>query len=52
MVDSILTINNIIFDVEMHLENLNKNPSESITLKMLKSDFLLDLTENAFKHQK
>ena len=37
---------------EMHLENLNRNPSESITLKMLKSDFLLDLTENAFKHQK
>ena len=37
---------------EMHLENLNKDPLKSITLKMLKSDFLLDLTENAFKHQK
>ena len=37
---------------EMNLEKLNKNPSDSLTLKMLKSDFLLDITENAFKHQK
>ena len=37
---------------EMNLEKLNKNPLDSLTLKMLKSDFLLDITENAFKHQK
>ena len=37
---------------EMNLEQLNKKQADSIVLKMLKSDFLLDLTENTIKHQK
>ena len=37
---------------EMNLEQLNKKQTDSVVLKMLKSDFLLDLAENTLKHQK
>jgi hypothetical protein len=37
---------------EMTLEKIFKNPSDSAVLKMLQSDFFLDLTENTFKHSK
>lgn len=37
---------------EMKLEALNKDPKASCDLMMLKSDFILDLAETLFKHQK
>mmetsp|Transcript_4046 Transcript_4046/g.4168 ORF Transcript_4046/g.4168 Transcript_4046/m.4168 type:complete len:638 (+) Transcript_4046:100-2013(+) len=37
---------------EMALEKLNRETSKSVLLKMLKSDFFLDLTENTFKYAK
>jgi hypothetical protein len=37
---------------EMSLEKLNRETSKSVLLKMLKSDFFLDLTENTFKYAK
>lgn len=37
---------------EMLLETLNMTQDPSLALKMLRSDFILDLTENVFKHQK
>ena len=37
---------------EMKLETLNRDPKASCDLMMLKSDFLVDLAETLFKHQK
>ena len=35
---------------EMNLEKLNKSPSHSTTLRMLRCDFFLDTTEATFKY--
>ena len=37
---------------EMALEKLNKNASSSLVLKMLRSDFIIELTEGIFKYEK
>jgi DNA-binding Xre family transcriptional regulator len=37
---------------EMALEKLNKNASDSLVLKMLRSDLLIKLTEGIFKYEK
>jgi hypothetical protein len=37
---------------EMALEKLNKNASDSLVLKMLRSDLLIQLTEGIFKYEK
>jgi hypothetical protein len=37
---------------EMALEKLNKNVSDSLVLKMLRSDLLIELTEGIFKYEK
>jgi hypothetical protein len=37
---------------EMALEKLNKNVSNSLVLKMLRSDLLIELTEGIFKYKK